>query len=233
MSWWPHTPAVATIPYRLFRFDAHTGALLTPASPSALRRILALSDGSLIGVPYAVGFTAWSRPQNASFSLGHCPALAGIDTGISPSGDWGVVVGLNGDIVVVRAAASEQERTDCLPTLPARLASTADISDDGRTLCYGSDHSLVCLKDGVPRWTVPQSEPGPLDLCLSPDERWVATSYGDHTARVYRASDGALRAILAGHQERVVSVDFSPDSRLLLTASWDRTVHLWSTTVLD
>jgi WD40 repeat protein len=40
-------------------------------------------------------------------------------------------------------------------------------------------------------------------------------------------------AVLVGHGERVVGVDFSPDSERLATASWDGSARLWSMAALD
>jgi WD40 repeat protein len=46
-------------------------------------------------------------------------------------------------------------------------------------------------------------------------------------------ADGALRAVLRGHTEQVAAVAFSPDSRHLLTGSWDDDLRVWELAVLD
>ena len=72
-----------------------------------------------------------------------------------------------------------------------------------------------------------------MDVALSPDQRWVAAASPDHSARIYDAEKGTLMAVLSGHQERVVTVDFSADNSRLVTASWDGTARIWAMEVLD
>jgi eukaryotic-like serine/threonine-protein kinase len=77
---------------------------------------------------------------------------------------------------------------------------------------------------------------------VSPDGRYVAVTcrdyqlahYSDgrrilHTDRVAHLWDVATdrHTILKGHENRVVSVCFSPDSKHVLTASWDYTARIW------
>jgi WD40 repeat protein len=51
--------------------------------------------------------------------------------------------------------------------------------------------------------------------------------YTDRVVRIWDLQTSKEVAILKGHQEKVVSAAFSPDSRRLLTASWDKTARLW------
>jgi len=77
---------------------------------------------------------------------------------------------------------------------------------------------------------------------ISPDGRYVAVAFQGYQLNNY--SDGSRilhtdmavwlwdtttnkETILKGHENRVVSAHFSPDSKRLLTASWDQTARIW------
>ncbi len=61
----------------------------------------------------------------------------------------------------------------------------------------------------------------------------VADLLGQPTFYVYNARLGQQIRLLRGHTERIRSVDFSDDGRLLISAGDDQTVCVWSLTDLD
>jgi WD40 repeat protein len=70
----------------------------------------------------------------------------------------------------------------------------------------------------------------PLSVEFSPDSRLVATAFGlspDNAAWVHDAQTGKEVARFTGHQEHVVAVAFSPDSRKIVSASVDETARIW------
>jgi WD40 repeat protein len=95
-----------------------------------------------------------------------------------------------------------------------------------RTLPVGNHvYSVVFSPDG--RWVATagrsRSAPGTLWHQVSAG-RWDGESQG---VRVWRVSDGALAATLAGHTDDVWAVAISHDGHWLATSSEDRTAKLW------
>lgn len=64
---------------------------------------------------------------------------------------------------------------------------------------------------------------------LSPDNLWLAVSYHrDPQVQLWDLRDPrGVRYTLNGHRKTVHSVAFSPDSRFLVSTSWDQTAILW------
>jgi hypothetical protein len=62
---------------------------------------------------------------------------------------------------------------------------------------------------------------------FSPDGRCLAVGASDGTVRLVEAATGQERFRWQGHKRGVVSVLFSPDSSLLASGSWDRTILVW------
>lgn len=67
-------------------------------------------------------------------------------------------------------------------------------------------------------------------VSFSQDGRWLATTSGDGTLRVWDRSRGGLPVELHGHDRPTWTPVFSPDARHLATASNDGTARVWDRT---
>jgi len=70
---------------------------------------------------------------------------------------------------------------------------------------------------------------GVLDVSSNPfDSNLVGSASSDQTAKLWNPHNGNCVATYKGHSGSVNCIRFHPKNRLVLTASGDRTVHLWS-----
>jgi WD40 repeat protein/serine/threonine protein kinase len=109
-------------------------------------------------------------------------------------------------------------------------AWSAAYSPDGKTLVTsGSGGTLI-------RWDVAQLPGGARLLggvfspanavAFSPDSQYFATAHQDGNIAL-RAPSGELWTVLRGHTDRVHSLAFSPDGKLLASGSCDKTAKIW------
>ena len=63
---------------------------------------------------------------------------------------------------------------------------------------------------------------------ISSDGRLVVSGSYDCTARIWDIVDAALQCTLMGHEQDVLSVDFSPTSNYVACASRDGKISVWS-----
>ena len=112
-----------------------------------------------------------------------------------------------------------------------------EIDSGGRFAFFNSDNSLLAtlgFGGQVHVWNTGDwkrvailgSHPGVNRVVFSPDGMRIATTSEERIARIWDARSGRLMLELRQPNEPMSSVDFSPDSQLLLTGG-TKTAHVW------
>ncbi len=162
----------------------------------------------------------------------------------SPSGKVVAAIDADGGIRLWGRAGGERRRWRQGAGNRAPLA----FSPDGRLLASG-DGSVVHLWDAVTGAEVRRltGHQGTIHcLAFSPDGRTLASgaveglryvgtdvivakrSPGDKVLRLWDVSTGGVAGEIAGHEDGIETVAWSPDGRLLATGGWDRTIRVWN-----
>ncbi|MBL8760182.1 MAG: protein kinase [Phycisphaerae bacterium] len=152
----------------------------------------------------------------------------------APPTSWPVAVSDDGRVVLVRGPgpgvvfALEASTGSALAALEVGDAVVADFSDDGGLAALGSDRGNVAVYDTstwMARWERTLHDGWVRDIEVSRDGALVASAGHDGSVRVWSALDGGSVAFPI-HDNKVVSVSFSPDGQRLLSGSSDRLVKL-------
>lgn len=126
---------------------------------------------------------------------------------------------------------------------PIGLADHVAFSPDGRLLATAGAGNVARLWDATTGQAVrPVTQEPARDVAFSPDGVLLATAGGgttsapgvaaaaptDKAAWLWEVATGTLVSRLAGHDDAVQAVTFSPVAGMLATCSRDRTVRLWN-----
>ncbi len=120
-----------------------------------------------------------------------------------------------------------------LPVGPLDPVTTVTYHPEGRILAAGQygQVTLWDLQQGQPQRVITAGLLAVHDLAFSPDGRWLAIAGGraavSGTIHLIEWASGRLRCTLRGHDDVVAKVAFSPDSGVLVSASYDQTLVQW------
>lgn len=198
----------------------------------SLRRVGVLANGMAFGLTYQGGLDWWRPGEGEVARLGEAELRA---SDVDPGRRRAVLLAVSGEVWELREGGElillgEVVEARCVAADPGVVGAAGVRTSGGAVVATGGE--LVTLGPGGATRRVPL--PGPMsavDLAVSPDGRWVAIGNLDGSVEVLDR-EGARRALLLGHRDRVADVVFA-DATTLLSASWDRTVRRWQLSVLD
>jgi WD40 repeat protein len=228
-----------------------TARLWDPATGAQLRTLsghtgwifgVAFSpDGRLLATASGDKTRLWDPATGAQLRTltGHSGMVYGV--AFSPDGRLLATVSSDGTVRVWDPATGAQLRT---LTGHSGMVTGVAFSPDGRLLATVSSDGTARVWDpatGEQLRTLTGHSGMIHGVAFSPDGRLLATASSDGTARVWDPATGEqLRTLtghtgwvrvftnkLSGYTDRVLGVVFSPDGRLLATASDGGTARLW------
>lgn len=108
------------------------------------------------------------------------------------------------------------------------IIESVAFSPDGKMLASASGDKTVI-------WDVQAVTPKQIlvgdesySVAFSPDSKTLATGGRDNVVKLWDIKTSTLKQSLTGHREHVIAVAFSPDGRMLLSASVDK-LRVWDT----
>jgi len=157
------------------------------------------------------------RPQGYDL-LTNAP---GYSVAFSPDG---TILSCGGNRLVELWSTASATLITTLP-LPGIGDISVAISPDGKTLAAGGSGGGDVYLFDLEKRELRQKLPGACDkiwsLAFSPDGRFLATGGSDNVVKLWDAAEGRELVTLRGHSTTVPTLAFTPDSRKLVSGSWN------------
>lgn len=189
-------------------------------SPDGRRVVLATQDGALDVRDVDTGTLVATLPDHGTASLADCAfAPDGKSIAVTAPSNVVNIVDLDGE----NAAIALQGHADI-------VQSCAFSPDGAKAVSIGRDNTLRFwdARTGEGTAVVPLVRDSDQDSCaFSRDGRFVV-AVETKILRLWEVATGRELCALVGHTGRITSYDFSPTGNLLVTASGDCTLKLWT-----
>jgi len=229
---------VAAHDARVRTWETETWRELPPQETLIHRRVVALAGGGLAALPYAGDVLIYPPPGAAAGAseppwpaLGEDAPPRFADLAATPDGAWAVAL---------------DEREHRIWRLEAATRRFEVVARDprARAVAIGGGGQLVVSagEDGVRVWEAGARAlraelpaPGVVfeEVALGRDDGVVAAGARDGSIWLWDQASGRLLAHVRAHRERVPTLAFSPDGRVLVSGSWDGRVRFLDLTHLD
>ena len=139
-------------------------------------------------------------------------------------------------VQVVDRVTKRTSRFDGATGMPQAAVIFRGAVGEQAVICCRRDDRLFWIRTdqgGLP--TKGNAHAGAIsDISVSPDGRWLATASWDQTIKIWETCSGEPLLQLTGHNDKVLSVDFSHQGRYLASggAAQDNSVIVWDLSAL-
>jgi len=213
--------AASVIDTTVVRYERATGALLRRDDDLQCRRVVGLSDGSVLLGGYSEGVVRmWPAGERVRVDD------VALDVAVTGGRYASWIPGADRALVLYDAAT---HTSVSLGFNPGAVASAPSGLGDAVYVASGAGVGRYDER-GLQHWFEGHGEL--VEVQVSADDRLVAAGARDGRVFVWDTADGALRLVSDAHRERVPTLAFDPAGRFLASGSWDGTVRLLDLSVL-